>query len=217
MKRSLIALACLVFAAANTLATAQTDSLVFPAFEPLEAGGTGWERAPLYSSLKEALAVEDPRTIYRLDLSRNRLKEVPESLARFTELRELRLDRNKLTELPAFLSTFVHLEVFSAEENALTAFPEAVWSWPRIRELHLGDNWIEAIPLNIDACANLEVLGLWSNVIGTFPASLSELPALRRLDLLNNEMTAEEQELLRIWLPDVHLDLSQPCRCEFED
>lgn len=217
MKQCLFASALLLLASAIGAVSAQTDSLVFPAFEPLEAGGNGWERAPLYTSLEAALAVEDPGSIYRLDLSRQRLKRVPEELARFTELRELRLDRNKLKSLPAFLANFSHLEIFSAEENELTAFPEAMWSWPRLKELRLGDNWIEAIPLNIDACQELIVLALWSNVIGTFPASLSELPQLQRLDLLNNEMTAEEQELLRIWLPDVQLDLSQPCRCEFED
>jgi Leucine-rich repeat (LRR) protein len=217
MNRLLLTTALLFLASASGSVAAQTDSLVFPAFDPLEAGGTGWERAPLYTSLEAALAVEDPHTVYRLDLSRQRLKTVPEELARFTELRELRLDRNKLKTLPAFLASFSHLEIFSAEENELTAFPDAMWSWPRLKELRLGDNWIEAIPLNIDACQELNVLALWSNVIGTFPASLSELPQLQRLDLLNNEMTAEEQELLRIWLPDVQLDLSQPCRCEFED
>lgn len=215
------ALRALVLAASLALAIvsgAQTDStLVVPAFTPLADGESSWERAPLYTSLDAALAVENPLTIYRLDLSRQRLRTVPEDLAQFTELRELRLDHNRLGTLPAFMSDFVHLEVFSAEENELTQFPESMWNWPKLRSLHLGDNWIEAIPLNIDACTALETLGLWSNVIGTFPASLSELKHLKRLDLLNNEMTAEEQELLRIWLPEVELEFSEPCRCEFED
>ncbi len=198
------------------LISAQTD-LIVPPFTPLAPGDSTWIGAPVYTSMKEALAVEDPTTIYRLDLSRQRLKNVPDELARFTQLRELRLDRNKLDALPPFLTEFAHLEIFSAEENELTAFPDAMWSWPHVRELHLGDNWIEAIPIDIDELAQLEVLSLWSNVIGTFPVSLSELPRLQRLDLLYNDMTAEEQELLRMWLPEVDLVLSEPCRCEFEE
>ena len=198
-------------------ATAQTDSLVFPAFTPLSPGETTWKNAPVYTSLEAAIATDNPTSIYRLDLSRQRLKVVPPELAQFTELRELRLDRNKLSTLPSFFDQFTHLEIFSAEENVLTSFPEAMWAWPQLRELHLGDNWIESIPLHIDRLQQLEVLGLWSNVIGTFPASLSELPRLQRLDLLNNDMTAEEQELLRIWLPEVRLEFSEPCRCEFND
>lgn len=198
------------------LLSAQTD-LIVPPFTPLAPGDSTWTGAPLYTSMKEALAVEDPTTIYRLDLSRQRLRSVPDELARFTQLRELRLDRNKLDSLPPFLADFSHLELFSAEENELSAFPAAMWNWPQLRELHLGNNWIASIPIDIDALDQLEVLSLWSNVIGTFPVSLSELPKLRQLDLLNNDMTAEEQELLRIWLPDVELIMSEPCRCEFED
>lgn len=212
MNRLLLALLWL----SPLLLSAQTD-LIVPAFTPLEPGDSTWTGAPLYTSLKEALAVEDPRTIFRLDLSRQRLRSVPEELARFTELRELRLDRNKLDTLPAFLDRFSHLEIFSAQENALTAFPTAMWSWPQLRELHLGDNWIERIPIDIDALTHLEELTLWSNVIENFPVSLSELPRLRRVDLLYNDMTAEEQELLRMWLPDVEVVLSEPCRCEFDD
>lgn len=212
MSRLLLALVWL----APLLLSAQTD-LIVPAFTPLAPGDSTWIGAPVYTSMKEALAVEDPTTIYRLDLSRQRLRAVPGELARFTQLRELRLDRNKLDSLPPFLADFSHLELFSAEENELSAFPAAMWNWPQLRELHLGNNWIASIPIDIDALDQLEVLSLWSNVIGTFPVSLSELPKLRQLDLLNNDMTAEEQELLRIWLPDVELIMSEPCRCEFED
>jgi len=206
-------LLCAVFSALS----AQKDSTVFAEFSPLQPGDSSWQRAPVYTDLKEALLLNNASAVYRLDLSKKRLREVPEEIAQFVELRELRLDRNKLTALPEFLNQLPHLEIFSAEENELKAFPEAMWHWPALRELHLGNNWIERIPLDIDNLQHLEVLSLWSNVIGSFPASLSELGSLRLLDLLNNDMTIEEQELLRIWLPNVQLDLSPPCRCDFED
>lgn len=213
MKASIALLLCVTF---HTL-SAQNDSLLIAEFRPLQPGDSSWRRAPMYTELDQALSLNNVSAVYRLDLSKKRLRQVPEEVAQFRELRELRLDRNKLTELPEFLNQLPHLEIFSAEENKLTAFPTAMWQWPALRELHLGNNWIESIPLDIDNLHHLEVLGLWSNVIGSFPASLSELPSLRRLDLLNNDMTAEEQELLRIWLPHVQLELSQPCRCDFED
>ena len=213
MKLRLALLLCLV---CKTL-SGQNDSIALPASSPLQPGESSWKGAPIYTDLDQALSLNNASAVYRLDLSKKRLRAVPEEVARLSELRELRLDRNKLNALPEFLSQLSHLEVFSAEENQLTAFPDAMWQWPALRELHLGNNWIESIPLDIDNLKHLEVLGLWSNVIGSFPASLSELPSLRRLDLLNNDMTAEEQELLRIWLPNVQLELSEPCRCDFED
>jgi hypothetical protein len=50
-----------------------------------------------------------------------------------------------------------------------------------------------------------------------WPASLGRLTRLKRLDLLHNPMSAEEQELLRSWLPDIQLELSPPCNCSFDE
>ena len=74
------------------------------------------------------------------------------------------------------------------------------------------------LPLDIDVLHQLQEVILWSNVIEDYPASLGDMKGLLLLDLEYNDMTAEEQELLKSWLPDrVRLVLSQPCRCQFDD
>ena len=91
-------------------------------------------------------------------------------------------------------------------------------AWTALRELDLGDNAIDSIPLDIDQLGGLRTLNLWSNVIAHYPASLGDLPHLETLDLQYNDMTLEEQELLKSWLPiSVSVNRSAPCRCDFDE
>lgn len=178
-----------------------------------------WEDSRLYTSISKASAAREQGTpIYRLDLSKQKLKALPVEILNWTELREVVLDRNRITTLGSELKAFVFLERFSANSNRIRRFPQAFIEMDQLVELQLGDNLIDSIPLNIDEMKSLETLGLWANIIEYFPASLSDLEKLRSLDLLHNDMVLEEQEALRDWLSeDVQLILSAPCRCEFDE
>lgn len=184
-----------------------------------EVDRTSWTNTPTYTDLEDARnARADGTPIYKLDLSKSRLKSFPSEIANWDELREVILDRNKISEINEDLSQWKHLIRFSAESNQLNAFPASLTQWRALEFLNLADNYIDSIPLDIDAMPNLREMVLWSNVISDYPASLGDMNGLILLDLEFNDMTAEEQELLKSWLPDrVQLVLSKPCRCQFDD
>ena len=183
------------------------------------AQSVDWRAAPIYTSIESAQAARAAgQPVYRIDLTKKRLRNLPAELAEWTELREVILDRNKLTRIDDDLSGWVFLERFSAVSNSLEAFPASAMEWTALRELDLGDNAIDSIPLDIDQLGGLHTLNLWSNVIAHYPASLGDLPHLETLDLQYNDMTLEEQELLKSWLPlSVSVNLSAPCRCDFDE
>lgn len=193
------------------------ETLSFPA--PSSSDTIAWKNTPLYESLDAALeALEREQAVYRLDLSRHRLKSVPPELLSFTDLRELRLDHNKLTDLPSEMSLLIHLEQLYVASNRLTAFPSSYLDWSAMTHLDLGNNFIDSIPIDIDALTELEYLILWGNVIRVFPASIGQFKHLLVLDLLHNDMTIAEQDLLLTWVFDsTEVLLSPPCRCEFDD
>lgn len=188
-----------------------------PAFG--QGQGDDWASAPVYTSLEGARAARaEGQPIYRLDLTKQRLRTFPAEIAGWTELREVVLDRNKLKRIDADLSQWAFIERFSAVSNNLEAFPSSTVQWTSLRTLELGDNTIDSIPLDIDQLQHLRSLSLWSNVIAHYPASLGDLRRLETLDLQYNDMTLEEQELLKSWLPlSVTLNLSAPCRCDFDE
>ena len=69
-----------------------------------------------------------------VDLGRRGLRELPESIGRLTELRELRLGRNQLTTLPESMQKLIHLEeLFLHGNDALGIPPEILGpTWQQV-------------------------------------------------------------------------------------
>ena len=170
-----------------------------------------------YDDLNDALEAQKlGQVVLALDLTRQKRTEVPAQLEGLTDLRYLILNRNRLENFPNWMANMKDLEVILADHNRLEEFPEVLLSMPKLRHVSLGENDLREIPLDIDLISQLEVLSLWGNALVLFPASLGNLAHLNTLDLLHNEMSLDEQEALRILLPEVQLILSEPCDCDFE-
>ena len=72
--------------------------------------------APIYESIEEAqIASAHGFQITRLDLTKQKLKTVPEEIKAYKDLVELRLDKNRIVAIPAWISELSKLELFSAE------------------------------------------------------------------------------------------------------
>lgn len=162
------------------------------------------------------LAQQQGEVVLALDLTRNRLSDLPEKLKALPDLTYLIVNRNRLRGLPNWLPELTDLKVLLADYNRMEDFPEVLLRMPQLKQLSLGENFLTGIPLDIDNMTSLEILSLWGNVLASFPASLGNLEQLQVLDLLHNEMTVEEQDMLEALLPGVQLNLSEPCDCEFD-
>ena len=173
------------------------------------------DTAKVYHSLEEALV--SPRRVYRLDLTRERLKEIPEELFLCVNLNELILDKNKITVINDKISTLKNLQRLSIASNKIEVWPDALCRLTRIRMLDLGDNNLARISDNVGKMKKLETLILWGNVIGYYPATLTQLDQLKLLDLLHNEMNQKEQTRISNLLPEAEIKFSIPCICTFDD
>ncbi len=173
------------------------------------------DTAKVYHSLEEALV--SPRQVYRLDLSRERMKEIPDELFLCVNLNELILDKNKIVVIPDKISTLRHLQKLSMESNKIEVWPDALCRLTKLRELNMGDNDLARISDDVGKLKQLQILILWGNIIGHYPATLTLLSELKVLDLLHNEMNQEEQTRLSNLLPDTEIQFSTPCICTFDD
>ena len=199
----------------------------------LRAGGlTGSTRLDLRCGL-----VEFPREIFDLadtleilDLSGNRLSELPDDFARLRKLKILFCSDNNFRHLPAVLGDCPALEMvgFKANrietvdagsfppllrwliltDNRIGTLPGSIGRCVRLQKLMLAGNRLDRLPEEMAACVNLELIRLSANRFREFPRWLFELPRLSWLALAGNpwsEISASE-EMLEIAWTELHAE-----------
>lgn len=168
----------------------------------------------MHKSIESAL--KQPSEVYRLDLSKEKLKEFPNEILQFTNLNELILDKNKLKSIPREINEFEYLQRLSIFSNKLTDI-SFITGLPNLVTLDLSENYIVAIPDSIYNLSRLEELILQMNIISYFPETLEELDSLKVLNLLDNDMNYIEQDFLIDLLPNIDIKFSTPCNCDFSE
>ena len=171
----------------------------------------GLDTVRTFHSLEQAL--KQPDRVYHLDLTREKLREVPEDVRRFTNLNILVLDRNKLKELPAWLAELPHLQELRLHRNRFGTFPEVICRLPHLKRLDLSRNALDGLPDCIGGLQELVSLDLWSNDIASLPDDIADLRALRFLDMRVIQLEEGEIERIRELVPWAETYFSPPCNC----
>ena len=147
-------------------------------------------------------------TLEVLNLSGNRLAELPEELSRLKKLRILFCSDNEFEHVPEVLGTCAGLGMlgFKANrietvaegalpeslrwliltDNRIGKLPESVGRCVKLQKLMLSGNQLSKLPDEMAACVNLELIRLAANCFTQFPAWLFELPRLSWLGLGGN-------------------------------
>jgi hypothetical protein len=113
-------------------------------------------------------------------------------LAALTKLEHLDLSRNRITAVPDSLATLTNLEGVDLHENQITAIPDSLAALTKLGYFNLQ---ISAIPDSLAALTNLEYLHLYGNRITAIPDSLAGLPEALRLELDENPLPGELAEV----------------------
>lgn len=127
-----------------------------------------------------------------LDLSHNKLKEVPEGLERAKSLLVLNLSHNNIEAIPTPL--FIHLTdllFLDLSHNKLETLPPQTRRLANLQTLILADNPLELFQLRqLPSLQNLEVLNMRNTqrTLLNFPTTLDSLSNLAELDLSQNNL-----------------------------
>ncbi len=164
-----------------------------------------------FRSLEKALA--NPDQVYRLDLSGQKLKAVPEGVFLLKNLNALDLSHNKLKALPERMQELRYMQELRASRNKLTALPAGLCRLTHLKRLDLSRNGLRGLPRCVGAFKELVSLDLWDNDLSDFPEEMAEMQALRFLDLRAIQFEVPEMEHLQNLLPATKIFFSQPCNC----
>ncbi|XP_039050493.1 plant intracellular Ras-group-related LRR protein 7-like isoform X4 [Hibiscus syriacus] len=128
----------------------------------------------------------------RLILATNLIERLPINLGKLQALKVMILDGNQITSLPDELGQLVRLEKLSISGNMLMSLPETIGSLRNLSLLNVSNNKLKYLPESVGSCFSLEELQANDNLIEELPASVCNLVHLKSLCLNNNKISQME-------------------------
>uniref|UniRef100_A0A8C6RH03 Leucine-rich repeats and calponin homology (CH) domain containing 1 n=1 Tax=Nannospalax galili TaxID=1026970 RepID=A0A8C6RH03_NANGA len=113
-----------------------------------------------------------------LNLYHNCIRVIPEAIANLQVLTYLNLSRNQLSTLPACLCG-LPLKVLIASNNKLGSLPEEIGQLRQLMELDVSCNEITALPQQIGQLKSLRELNVRRNYLKVLPPELVDLPLVK--------------------------------------
>lgn len=164
-----------------------------------------------YRSMERAL--KEPDLVFRLDLSGQKLKEIPDEIYQFKNLNALDLSGNKLKEIPERLGEFTHMQELRLSRNKLVQLPPGFCGMVHLKRLDVSRNALIGLPSCIGAFTEMVSMDLWDNDLADFPEEMSNMEALRFVDLRAIQFEEPEMEHIQGLIPKAKIYFSQPCNC----
>ncbi|KAI7887221.1 L domain-like protein [Lichtheimia hyalospora FSU 10163] len=131
--------------------------------------------------------------LVELDISRNRLTQLPSNLAMLNYLKILNVSANRLATVPTVLYNLGQLEVLNLSQNLITEIPsEMAIRLRRLKTLRMSANRIERIEADLALWEEMEHLQLGSvfggNLLTQVPDQIADMQRLQELDLSHNQL-----------------------------
>lgn len=133
----------------------------------------------------------------RLILAGNTIERLPVSLGNLRSLKVLTLDGNRIQTLPDELGALTRLEQLSIAGNLLVSLPSTIGHLHNLLILNVSNNKLKSLPESIGGCTSLEEFQANENTIEDLPPSIGNLVHLKALYLNKNNLHQLPQNLLR--------------------
>ncbi|KAK2581006.1 hypothetical protein KPH14_006056 [Odynerus spinipes] len=145
-----------------------------------------------------------------LRLSQKKLDELPSNLQALAPLlRTLDISENKITQIPDDIGKFTLLKQLNLSRNKLTALPETLGDLSKLEGLNASSNFIETIPLSLSKLTHLKQVNLSDNRIAEFPLMFCDLKHLDVLDLSKNRLTTIPDAAALLCVTELNLNQNQ--------
>ncbi|VDK49325.1 unnamed protein product [Anisakis simplex] len=140
-----------------------------------------------------------------LDLSENRIRELPESVGLFNNLKQLHVSSNQLQALPDEVGMLKKLEVLNAACNAISSLPDSFAGLSSLKVLNLSANKFSTLPVVLTHLFSLDNLDMSGNLLEKLPDEVGALKTSEmnfnqnRLSSLNENLAkCERLKTLRV-------------------
>lgn len=124
-------------------------------------------------------------------------------------VRSMDLSCNKIKQIPESIGTFIQLKQINMNSNKLTSIPDEIGHCRKLETITMTDNFIVSVPTTISDLSNLRVLNLSGNQIRIFPVQLAELRHLDVVDLSKNKLSEIPDGLEKLNVSELNLNQNQ--------
>jgi leucine-rich repeat protein SHOC2 len=143
----------------------------------------------------------DVRTLQILNVAGNDLRELPSQLTRLERLQVLDLSRNGIEQVPVTASGMPELKFLQLHQNRLTVLPDDFFE-PRVStspvqltRLTLHHNRLKFLPPSLSFCTRLTRLDLSWNILHRLCGGFGSLASLTELDISHNALVELPDDL----------------------
>lgn len=172
------------------------------------------DTVPTYT-LTRALK-QDPLKVYKLNLKKLKLSEIPEEVYQFKNLNVLDISKNKLKTFPVRIGEFEYLQELNISGNKIEIVTKELGNLVHLKEFSANQNGIVSIPPEIKNLKKLKYMDLWGNDLGSLPIEIKELRnTLLEIDMRVILMSKREHEKIKSLLPNTKIKFSKSCNCGF--
>ncbi|XP_048457834.1 leucine-rich repeat-containing protein 40 isoform X2 [Rhincodon typus] len=147
--------------------------------------------------------------LQKLNISHNKLKELPDELWNLTSLRSLYLHHNELERIQEGIGKLIHLEELDVSSNQLTAIPSTLGELSSLLKFILANNKLKYIPLDISKMRSLKLLDASHNELEGVPSELANMVSLQQLYLRHNKLHHLPQLPSCKYLKELHVGNNQ--------
>lgn len=161
----------------------------------------------LFLSYSEAL--QNPDSVYKLCMGGQDLKQIPEDIIIFNNLREINLSQNFIQEIPDYFCSLVSLREIKLSNNGLKKISDKFSNLKNLKRLDLSNNpdIFDNKIFGIILCLNdLEELDLSFNNLKSLPDTLCNLKKLKILDLSGNKFEETQKQKIRNCLKNTKIE-----------
>jgi len=145
-----------------------------------------YENSGYFNNLE--IALRNPDLVIELDLSNQRLSELPFNISYLKNLKILNLSSNNLKELSISITYLENLEVLILDNNYLTDLNSSFGYFKNLRELSLKYNNLNSLSSSLGYLKSLEFLDLTGNNLNDLSNNLSYLTKLEVLIVDDNPL-----------------------------
>jgi Leucine-rich repeat (LRR) protein len=125
-----------------------------------------------------------------LNLSGCELTDIPDFVFEqldAAKIEHLELHDNLLEKMPDSIAKFTNLKDLDASENQFAAFPSQITKLKTLQTLYIYSNQFAEIPVEIEQLSNLRLLFVGDNKLAALPAAIGSLKNLTGLNIVRNE------------------------------